>query len=81
MTYRYGDIVHYRWGGDGKLHQSSMVIGETRDFRLLLIPLADTHLRIESNWIVSKAPDMWEPCTYYCPHNPGYLFKFIKENV
>jgi hypothetical protein len=75
--YRYGDIVHYRWGGtDPKPHSVSMVIGHRRrDDMLIMLPLADTNYVLNLSGtatIVAKVGSAYESCTAACPHNPEH---------
>ena len=41
---RYGQVLHYLWGGDDTVHSSVMFIMPTKDHRLMLMPLADSHM-------------------------------------
>lgn len=73
--FRFGDIVHYRWGGeDPKPHTASMVVGRRRrDDMLMLLWLEDTLVSPPAEGQIDfKAPDMYEPCTATCPFNPDH---------
>jgi hypothetical protein len=79
--FNYGDIVHYRWGGDNLIHSASMFIADTSDHRLLLLPISDTNYNLTLNSpIVSKDRGSWEDCDQRCIHNPSNVTNLWKEN-
>ena len=76
---RYGSILHYHWP-DPRKHSASMFIAETRDFRLMLLPISESEFETSLQApITSKAAGNWSPCGDQCPHNPDYPYKHIGE--
>lgn len=74
---RYGQVLHYLWGGDDAVHSSAMFIMPTKDHRLMLMPLADTHLTLPVLVpIVSKMAGGYEPCTPSCFHHPDHSLPY-----
>ena len=76
---KYGRVFHYHWP-DPRKHSASMLIGETWDFRLLLLPISDADFETSLQApITSKARAGWSPCGDQCPFNPDHFSKHIGE--